>query len=234
MSLERPTGYLSVVIPALDAAQHLPAALAALEEGRRAGLMREVILVDGGSCDQTTTIATRAGARVVAGPRGRGPQLAAGADQASGDWLLFLHADVRLEPGWSESLERFTANPANSTRAAFFRFALDDPDPRARRVERLAGWRARALGLPYGDQGLLIARDCYQEIGGFRLIPLMEDVDLVRRIGRARLTLLESAAFTSAERYRRDGWWLRPIRNLLLLAGFFLGVPPALLQRFYQ
>ena len=111
---------------------------------------------------------------------------------------------------------------------------LDDPDPRARRIERLAAWRARVLGLPYGDQGLLIARPFYESIGGFRPIALMEDVDIVRRIGRRRLVLLDAGAETSAARYRRDGWLLRPLRNLTLLTCYFLGVPPGLLERYYE
>jgi hypothetical protein len=114
-----------------------------------------------------------------------------------------------------------------------FRFALDDADPRARRIERGAAWRGRALGLPYGDQGLLIARDFYWSLGGHPAIPLMEDVALVRRIGRGRLTVLDHAALTSAARYRRDGWLRRPARNLALLSLYLLGVSPRVLARLY-
>ena len=114
-----------------------------------------------------------------------------------------------------------------------FRFALDDPDPRARRIERLARWRGRVLGVPYGDQGLLISRAFYDVLGGYRPLPLMEDVDMVRRIGRRRLVELDAAAVTSAARYRAGGWWLRPVRNLSILGLYFLGAPPALLKRLY-
>ena len=110
---------------------------------------------------------------------------------------------------------------------------LDDPDPRARRIERWARWRARALALPYGDQGLLIHRALYRELGGFAPIPLMEDVQFLRRIGRRRLVHLAVEARTSARRYRRDGWWSRPARNLTLLGLYFLGAPPAWLKRLY-
>jgi len=125
------------------------------------------------------------------------------------------------------------AQPGAAERAAVFRLRLDDAAPAARRIEKLAAWRSRRLGLPYGDQGLLIARRLYDQLGGYRPLPLMEDVDLVRRLGRRRLAALGSAAVTSAARYRRDGWWLRPLRNLALLALYYLGLPPRWLARLY-
>jgi rSAM/selenodomain-associated transferase 2 len=225
---------LSVVVPTLNAAAVLPAALAALEEGRRAGLVAEVILADGASTDNTVAIAAEAGARVVdAGTPGRGPQLAAGALAAGGEWLLFLHADTCLSPGWAQAVARILSDPAMVGRAGYFRLRLDDPAPQARLIERLANWRARRLGLPYGDQGLLIARAFYDALGGFRPLPLMEDVELVRRIGRRRLVALDGEAVTSAARYRRDGWWARPLRNLTVLSLYFLGLPPGWLRRLY-
>lgn len=224
---------LSAILPALDAAETLDAALAALDEGRRSGLLREVLVVDGGSRDDTAARAARRGARVLAAPQGRGAQLAAGAAAAQGAWLLFLHADTRLAPGWSDLAAAYLAAPGNAKRAAAFRLALDDARPAARRIERLARWRAAHLGLPYGDQGLLIARSFYRELGGFRPLPLMEDVDLVRRIGRRRIDVLPLDAVTSAARYRDGGWWRRPFANLTLLALYYLGVPPRVLARLY-
>jgi len=224
---------LSVVIPTLDAVTSLPATLAALEAARADGLLREVLVVDGGSADATIEIAERWGARVMDAAANRGAQLAAGGAAAGGDWLLFLHADTRLAPGWAAAARAFMARSGSQTTAAAFRLALDDADPRARRVERLANWRGRALGLPYGDQGLLIARALYQALGGHRPLPLMEDVEIARRIGRRRMVFLDAEAVTSAARYRRDGWWLRPLRNLALLGLYFLGAPPRLLRRLY-
>ena len=229
---------LSVIVPALDAAATLPATLAALEAAREGGLLREVLVVDGGSGDETVAVAERWGARVLKVAANRGAQLAAGGAAATGDWLLFLHADTRLGPGWVAAARAFMARaaserPGSDQRAAAFRLVLDDSDPRARRVERLANWRGRALGLPYGDQGLLIARGFYQALGGHRPLPLMEDVALARRIGRRRIVILDAEAVTSAARYRKGGWWLRPLRNLALLGLYFLGVPPRLLRRLY-
>ena len=149
------------------------------------------------------------------------------------DWLLFLHADTKLDPGWNEAVEAFRANSVNNGKAAVFRFALDDPSHRARRLERMVAWRVRWLGLPYGDQGLLIHRDFYNAIGGFRPMPLMEDVDIVRRIGRERLVVLPVAARTSAARWRKDGWLIRSFRNLGCLALYFVGVSPRFIKRLY-
>ena len=100
-------------------------------------------------------------------------------------------------------------------------------------MTRLANWRARAFGLPYGDQGLLISRVLYDAAGGYAPLPLMEDVDLVRRLGKRRLAPLEAVAVTAAERYRRNGWWRRPLRNLCLLGLYVLGIPPERLARWY-
>lgn len=220
---------LSIIIPALNAAPTLAATLAACAEAEGA----ELVVADGGSEDGTPALARAAGARVVEAPRGRGVQLAAGAAAAGGDWLLFLHADTRPAPGWTAATRAFIADPANGDRAAFFAFALDDPAPEARRLERLVAWRCRALALPYGDQGLLLSRALYDSVGGFRPLPLMEDVDLVRRLGRRRLVALPVPAVTSAARWRREGWRRRSARNLVCLSLWLLGVPPRAIARLY-
>ena len=222
---------LSIVIPALDAGPQIEATLGALSPA--AGLAFEIVVADGGSADGTVGLAEGLGARIVVGPSGRGRQLIAGAAAARGDWLLFLHADTRLAPGWQAEVATFIADPNNAGRAGVFRFVLDDEAAPARRLERIAAWRGRWLGLPYGDQGLLIAREFYDTLGGYRPLALMEDVALVRRIGRRRLVWLESAAVTSARRYRKGGYLLRPARNLLCLALYFLGLPTRLIARLY-
>jgi hypothetical protein len=131
-------------------------------------------------------------------------------------------------------VERFAADPDNARRAACFRFRLDDESRAARRLERMVAWRTRVLGLPYGDQGLLISRSLYDRTGGYRPLPIMEDVDLVRRIGRRNIATLEVDATTSAERFRRDGYRRRPARNLFCLTLYFAGVPPRLIARLYD
>jgi len=217
---------LSVVIPTLDAESTLPATLAVL------GGADEVIVVDGGSADATAAVARTSGATVLSVAPSRGRQLGAGAKSARGDWLLFLHADTVPEANWRAAVGAFMASPANVGRAAVFRFALDDAGWRARWLERAVAWRGR-LGLPYGDQGLVISRAFYDRIGGFRPLPLMEDVDLVRRIGRANLVTLPARAVTSAARYRREGYARRALRNLTCLALWHAGVSAERLARRY-
>jgi rSAM/selenodomain-associated transferase 2 len=217
---------IAAVIPTLNAAGTLPATLACL-----VGL--PVVVADGGSTDGTEDVARAAGAQLVRAPRGRGPQLAAGTAAATTPWLLLLHADTRPDPAWRTAAAAFVADPANGVRAAYFRFALDDESPAARRLERAVAWRCRRLALPYGDQGLLVSRALLDAVGGIRPLPLMEDVDLVRRIGRTRLSALDVPFVTSAEKWRRQGYLRRSARNLACLSLWFAGVPPRLIARLY-
>jgi rSAM/selenodomain-associated transferase 2 len=218
---------VSAAIPTLNAGRTLRATLVALT-----GAVSEIVVADGGSIDGTPEVAASLGARVIEAGRGRGPQLAAAASAARGDWLLLLHADTRLESGWAEAARNHMGS--NTGRAGYFRFALDSADPRARRLERMVAWRCRRLGLPYGDQGLLIHRELLAQVGGIRPLPLMEDVDLVRRLGHNRLAALTPRAITSAERWEGEGWRLRSARNLVCLSLYLAGMPPRVIARLYS
>jgi len=220
---------LSVVIPTLNAETALADTIQSVRD-----FSLEIVVADGGSTDDTMGIADKSGAKIVTSEKGRGRQLRAGGAAATGDWLLFLHADTRLTGGWAGEVLAFITDPDNTERAAVFAYWLDDPAPQARRVERLVAWRTRCLGLPFGDQGLLISRVFYDSLGGFRDMPLMEDIDIVRRIGRRRLAVLQSFAVTSADKYQRGGWWARPVRNVCCQTLYFLGMPPSVLVRIYR
>lgn len=222
---------IDIVVPTLNAAPTLRATLHCLQQAREDGLVGQVIVVDGGSRDETQDVAHAFGATLVSSERGRGKQLAQGAAISTAPWLLFLHADTRLLPGWEGEVGRFIRQSA--LRAAVFRLRLDDCAKLARWLERAVASRTRLLGLPYGDQGLLISRELYDAVGGFRDMPLMEDVDLVRRLGRKRILLLDSIAETSARRYRRSGYAIRAARNFIVLSLYFCGVPPRVLARLY-
>ena len=226
---------ISVVIPTLDAAPRLAATLTALVPAAVDGLVREVIVSDGGSRDATLEIADAAGATVVKGEAGRGAQLERGAEVARCPWLLFLHADTVLEPGWTDEVYRFIEHSSTSEpRAAAFRLAFGDDGIAPRLVEAGVRMRCRVFKLPYGDQGLLIPRVLYDAVGGFSPLPIMEDVDIIRRIGRRRVALLRTRAVTSAERYRRIGYVHRVLRNWACLTLWTFGVSPARIQRLYE
>ena len=230
---------LSVVIPTLNAEKSLTRTRAALIRPTVRGLVKDVVIADGGSDDGTLGIAETAGAKIVMAPKGRGTQLAVGAQAARGEWLLFLHADTVLQPGWDEEvetlLERLEKRGEKGTSfAAVFKFALDDFSFWARMLERVVAWRCWLFGLPYGDQGLLVSRKLYDELGGYRPFQIMEDVDLVRRIGRRRLVFLRTPAVTSPERYLNDGYLARSSRNAMCLMLYYLGVNPDRIARIYS
>lgn len=221
---------LSVVVPTLNAEGRIGPCLGALYEAVQAGLLRELIVVDGGSEDRSVEIAREVGAEVLEVAPSRGGQLRAGCAVARGEWLLVVHADTVLEEGWTEAV----AAHLSTGIAGYFTLQFDGGGATARRVAGWANLRARFFGLPYGDQGLLVPRRLYEAVGGYPDIPLMEDVALVRRIGRRRLRPLAAAALTSAEKYRRQGWLRRGGRNLWTLMRYFVGVSPERLAADYR
>jgi len=225
-------GLISAVIATLNSARTLPRTLDSLEPS--AGLIAEIVVSDGGSADATAAIAESSGARIVIGEKGRGGQLRRGAAASSSPWLLFLHADTALEESWADEVRPALAD---TSQAGAFALRFDAEDWRARVVESGAMVRSRLFALPYGDQGLLISRKTYDEIGGFRDMLLFEDVDLVDRLraakGRRALRIFRSHAITSADRYA-DGYARRVLRNFVSLTMYRAGVAPARIARFYE
>jgi len=227
---------ITVVIPTLNEERSLASTLTALVPAAVEGFVREVVIVDGGSQDQTLAIADEAGTKIVKSAKGRGVQLAEGGKAAKGEWLLFLHADTVLSEGWMREAAQFIDDVDGGARpeaAAAFRFALDDIGLKPRLLERLVAVRCGLFRLPYGDQGLLIPKRLYREIGGFRPVPIMEDVDLVRRLGRGRIFPLHAKAVTSAVRFKRDGYAFRSCRNILCQVLFTCRVPHQYIARLY-
>jgi rSAM/selenodomain-associated transferase 2 len=227
---------ISVVIPTLNAETGLAAALTALVPATVEGIVREVIVVDAGSTDRTAAIVEQSGAQFLVRSGGRGYQLLAGARRARFPWLLFLHADTVLEQGWEREANAFMDAVEARKRpaaAAAFRFALDDVGARPRTLEQLVRLRSGLFKLPYGDQGLLISKALYDEIGGHNPQPLMEDLDIVRRLKSRRMVMLRSRAVTSAQRYRRDGYVRRSLRNFACLILYFAGVRTGKIAGFY-
>jgi glycosyltransferase involved in cell wall biosynthesis len=186
---------ISVIVPTLNAEATLPRCFDSLIGAAVRGVVREVIVADGGSSDDTLLIADAAGARIAHAAKSQSACLRAGAAAARGDWLLFLQPETALEAGWEAEVEAFAAQAmAERPRAAIFRFALEDFGGDARRAEFKAALRSWLLALPYGDQGLLIPKRFYNKLGGYRALARMHDADLVRRIGRRRLVQLRARA----------------------------------------
>ncbi|WP_299670555.1 TIGR04283 family arsenosugar biosynthesis glycosyltransferase [uncultured Roseobacter sp.] len=219
---------ISVVIPTLNAEAQLGGCLAALVPGLEAGLIRELIVSDGESEDATVAVARAWGAEVVTGPPSRGGQLARGCDTAQGAWILILHADTQLRSGWVGPVILHL----DTRRAGWFRLAFARGGLAGRIVAGWANLRSR-MGLPYGDQGLLLPRALYADVGGYPDQPLMEDVALARAL-KGKLMGIDAVAETSPARYHAQGWLRRGARNLWTLLRYFSGVSPDRLAQSYR
>ena len=213
---------ISVIIPTLNAAQTLGPCLLSLSEALTNGLLTEVIFADGGSNDDTAQIAEEVGAVFLPSSKGRGTQMAEATRHAKGEWFLFLHADSVLENGWVRVAQNHLGH---TDKAAYFRLRFDDTSLPAKIVAKWANLRARMFSLPYGDQGLLISRKLYDEIGGYPNIPLMEDVAITRKL-RGKLRALPIDITTRADKYQRDGWWRRGFTNFRILVRYLSGTDP--------
>lgn len=227
---------ISVIIPARNAEHRLAATLSALVPSAVDGIVKQVIVVDGGSTDSTAQVADQAGADVVMSAPGRGGQLAQGAATARFPWLLFLHAGTVLEDGWERSATDFMRRVDYGERpmaAGAFTFRLDDKGIAPRVLERLVHLRCKISRVPYGDQGLLIPRQLFDAVGGYKNLPIMEDIDLARRLGRSRLAMLDANAVTSAEQYKRDGYLLSSVRNQFCQMLYGAGMPISMVARLH-
>lgn len=218
---------VSVIVPVLDDAAAAERLLAQFRPDSRV----EIIIADGGGDPAISALAAhRDDVTVVRSAPGRAVQMNAGAARSRGDWLLFLHADSTLPDGWIEAF----AGIARDRAGGWFRFALDERAWQARAIERAVRWRVRWLRLPYGDQGIFVRREVFVAMGGYRELPLMEDVEFVRRLTKHHMVVeLPLALTTSARRWRRDGWFTRSGRNVALLAAYFAGVRTERLARLY-
>jgi len=220
---------LSVIIPAVDEAGNIGDVVGRAMSGPDV----EVIVADGGSADGTPGAARASGAKVISTSPGRAHQMNAGAAEATGDVLLFLHADTRLPDGYKRHIEETLSGPG--VVAGAFRLSIDSPGLALRIIERLANFRSRRMGLPYGDQGIFLRKRAFDEAGGFPELPIMEDYELMRRFKRrGRVALADAAAVTSARRWERLGVLRTTLINQLVIAGYILGVKPQRLKALYR
>jgi rSAM/selenodomain-associated transferase 2 len=194
----------------------------------------EVIVVDGSPEGSTLAAVQGRSVHLVLSEKGRARQMNRGASLASGDVLVFLHADTRLPPRAFSLIEGALDNP--KVVGGAFDLAIDGQGFAFRLIERAASLRSRLTRIPYGDQAIFIRRDYFREIGGYRDIPLMEDVELMRRIKRRgdRICILPEPVLTSARRWQKEGVLHCTIRNWTIFTLYTLGVPPEKLARFYR
>ena len=217
---------LSIVIPVLNDAD---AVARAVERASRAGV-GEVIVVDGGSTDGSAEAAAAAGAQVLLTTPSRGGQQNCGARAATGDTLLFLHADTALPTDFPRVVEEILAKPGVA--AGAFGFQLDSSGWRSRLVERMVDLRCALFQAPYGDQAIFVRAATFWAAGGFPDAPIMEDYELVRQLRRlGRVVTAQARAATSARRWRKLGLWKATWSNQACIAAYRLKVPPERIAR---
>ena len=220
---------ISIIIPVLNEANTINAVLARILGASNV----EVIVVDGGSQDETVALAQSVGVKVIAVTSGRASQMNAGAAVATGSILLFLHADTHLPPAFDTLVRQVLQN--TGAIAGAFELRIDAELWGIRLIEKMVNLRSRFLSLPYGDQAIFLKASIFKEIGGFPNLPIMEDFELMRRLKRyGKIAIAPAPVVTSGRRWQKLGVVKTTLINQLIIIGYFLGVPPAKLARWYR
>ncbi len=219
---------ISVVIPVLNEARNIKTAIASIKLSTNV----EIIVVDGGSNDNTINIGKSLGVKVLTSMPGRAYQMNAGAAIAEGEILLFLHADTRLPLGF-DTLVRETLG--TGAVAGGFRLKIAGKGWGLRLVEWGVGVRSRFFQFPYGDQAIFLTKQVFEEVGGFPELPIMEDFELIRRLrGVGRIQIISTPVLTSARRWLQKGIFQTTLINQIVIIAYFLGVSPAKIMQFYR
>lgn len=219
---------LSVIIPVLNEAETIAQTLQYLQAPTV-----EIILVDGGSSDPTVAIAKERGAKVILSPEpGRAIQMNTGAQYATADTLLFLHADTQLPLNYRQLVQETLAKP--KTVAGAFLLKINGQNPLLRLIEKGVNARSRFLQMPYGDQGIFLKKETFEKVGGFPILPIMEDFQLIRTLKKqGKIRLAAASVLTSARRWERLGVIQTTLMNQIIIIGYFLGIPPSQLKQWY-
>lgn len=219
---------ISVILPTLNEAKAIEATISNLKKCRQT----EIIVVDGGSQDETIEIARSMGARVLTSAPCKATQMNAGAAEATGDVLLFLHADTRLPENFENCV--LAAATRKEFCAGAFSLGIDSDVASLRFIERVANWRSRFFQMPYGDQALFVARNLFHEIGGYPDYPIMEDFELVRRLKRkGKIAILPESVQTSPRRWLNFGILKTWLLNQMIIVAYYLGISPQRLSQWY-
>jgi len=221
---------ISIIIPTLNEAANLRTTIQLVQQGHDV----EIIVVDGGSQDQTVAIAQSLPIQILSSAPGRANQMNAGAKMATGDILLFLHADTHL-PGGFDTAIRQTLKNNSPLVAGAFELKIDDSRWIFRIIEKLVNWRSRFFSLPYGDQGMFLKTKTFWELGGFANLPIMEDFEMMQRSQkRGKIAIIPLPVVTSARRWQKLGVWKTTLINQLIIIAYFLGVPPQQISQWYR
>lgn len=221
---------ISIIIPVLnEAADTIRSTLASVQNVENV----EVIVVDGGSQNETVALVQSWGVKVLFSTAGRAYQMNAGATAATGDILLFLHADTSLPLGFEKLVPLTLAQ--SGTVAGAFELKINSPMRSLRLVEKMVNWRSRFFSLPYGDQAIFLKASVFHDIGGFPDLPIMEDFELIRCLRRlGRIAIVPTPVLTSARRWHKLGVLKTTLINQIVILGYFLGVPSSHLVKFYR
>ena len=220
---------ISIIIPALNEADHIKRTLSALTCKDRV----EVIVVDGGSHDGTADLAASLGAKVLTTVASKAKQMNVGANAASGEILVFLHADTRLPDQFEDPI--INAVSQSGVAAGAFQLRIDSQARGLRFIERVANWRSRHLQIPYGDQAIFVTQRLFHELGGYADMEIMEDFEFVRRLRRkGQILIVNASVITSARRWLNFGIFTTWLLNQTILAGYYLGIPSQRLSHWYR
>jgi rSAM/selenodomain-associated transferase 2 len=221
---------ISIIIPVLNEGAIIESTLSQLQKHSGA----EIIVVDGGSQDNTVNLAQQTGVKVITVVgKNRAAQMNAGADIAQGEVLLFLHADSRLPLNFVELAIKTLEQP--SVIAGAFELAIAGEDLALRWIEILVKLRSRLLSLPYGDQAIFLKKQTFAQIGGFADLPIMEDFEFIQRLKRqGKIAIASGQVTTSDRRWQKLGVWQTTLINQLMIAGYYLGICPSKLSNFYR
>ncbi|WP_375513440.1 TIGR04283 family arsenosugar biosynthesis glycosyltransferase [uncultured Nostoc sp.] len=229
MSQNIADGKISIIIPAINEAGNIKKAIATTQ----GSINIEIIVVDGGSDDDTVEIAQSLGVKIISSSPGRAVQMNVGAVTANGDILLFLHADSRLPSGFDDMIRTALQHP--ETVAGAFNLRIDASLLSLRWVELGVNLRSHFYQMPYGDQAIFLTKQVFQQIGGFPELPIMEDFELMRRLKRTgRIVIIPTPVVTSARRWLQKGVFKTTLLNQIVIIAYLLGISPERICRWYR
>lgn len=229
INLNRQHPKISIIIPVLNEAARIASLINQIEKTEEI----EIIIVDGLSVDNTAELASNLGVNVISTNRGRALQMNTGAKIASGEILLFLHADTELPQGFAALVQDALNQP--KIIAGAFELKIEGRHRGLRLIEKLVSLRSHFLQLPYGDQAIFIKAETFQKFGGFPELPIMEDFEFIRGLKRyGKIKILPVAVITSGRRWQQLGILKTTLINQFMIIGYYLGIPPEKLADFYR